>query len=34
MHVVSTNFAKTLVSKREYDVIFWGHQHRISTIND
>jgi len=28
MHVVSTNFAKTLVCKRKYDVILWHHSHR------
>jgi len=31
MHVVSTNFAKTLVYKREYDVILWRHKQRISS---
>ena len=31
MHVVSTNFAKTLVYKREYDVILWCHKQRISS---
>ena len=34
MHVVSTNFAKTLICKREYDVILWRHKQRISNNND
>jgi len=34
MHVVSTNFAKTLICKREYDVILWRHKERISNNND
>jgi len=34
MHVVSTNFAKTLVCKREYDVILWRHKQRTSNNND
>jgi len=25
MHIMSTNFAKTLVWKHEYDVRLWGH---------
>ena len=33
MHVVSTNFAKTLVCKREYDVILWRHKQCISSNN-
>jgi len=33
MHVVSTNFAKTLVCKREYDVILWRHKQGISSNN-
>jgi len=28
MHVVSTNFTKTLVCKRQYDVILWRHKER------
>jgi len=31
MHVVSTNFAKTLVCKREYDVMLRRHKQRISS---
>ena len=34
MQVASTNFAKTLVCKREYDVILWRHHQRISSNND
>ena len=34
MHVVSTNFAKTLICKREYDVILWRHKQRISNNSD
>jgi len=34
MHVVSTNFAKTLVCKREYDVILRRHKLRFSSYND
>ena len=34
MLVVSTNFAKTLVCKREYDVILWRHKQRVSSNND
>ena len=34
MHVVSTNFAKPLVCKREYDVILWHHKQRIPSNND
>jgi len=34
MHVMSTNFAKTLVCKREYDVILWRHKQRVSSKND
>jgi len=34
MHVVSTNFAKMLVCKREYDVVLWRHKLRISSKND
>jgi len=32
--VLSTNFAKTLVCKREYDVILWRHKQRITSNND
>jgi len=32
MHVVSTNFAKTLVCKREYDVILWRISNNKTTI--
>jgi len=32
MHVVSTNFAKTLVGKHEYDVTHSAHQMQITTI--
>ena len=34
MHVVSTNFAKTMICKREYDVILRLHKRRISNNND
>ena len=34
LHVVSTNFVKTLVCKRENDVILWRHKLRISSNND
>jgi len=34
MHVVSTNFAKTLFCKREIDVIVWRHKQRIFSNND
>jgi len=34
MQLVSTNFAKTLVCKREYDVILWPHKLHISSSND
>jgi len=34
MQVVSTNFAKTLVCKCQYDVILWHHKHRLSSNND
>jgi len=34
MHVVSTNFAKTVVYKCKYAVTFWHHKQRISSNND
>jgi len=34
MHIASTNFTKTLVCKRKYDVILWLHIQRISSNND
>ena len=34
MHVISINFAKTLVRKREYDVILWRRKERIYSNND
>ena len=34
MHVASTNFTKTLVCKREFDVILWRHKQFISSTND
>jgi len=34
MQVVSTNFAKTLVCKREYDVISWRHKQRSICSNN
>jgi len=34
LHVVSTNFARILDCKREYDVILWRHKQRISSNND
>jgi len=34
MHVVSTNFAKTLVCKRENDVILWRQKECIFSTND
>jgi len=34
MHIVSTNLAKTLVCKREYDVILWHNKQRISSNID
>jgi len=30
MHIVSTNFAKTLVWKHLYDVKLWRHKHRTA----
>jgi len=33
MHVVSTNFAKMLICKREYDVILWRHKQHLSSNN-
>jgi len=32
MHIVSTNFDKTLVGKHEYDVTHSAHQIQITTI--
>jgi len=34
MHVVSTNFAKTSVWKREYDIVLWRRKQCISSKND
>ena len=34
MRVVSTNFAKILICKREYDVILWRQKQCISNNND
>jgi len=34
MHVVSTNFAETLVCERENDVILWRHKQCIFSNND
>jgi len=34
VHVVSTNFAKTLVCKREYYLTFWRQKQRLSSNND
>jgi len=33
MHIISTNFAKTLVWKHEYDVELWRHKHRTRNRN-
>jgi len=33
MHVASTNFAKTLDCKREYDVTLWRHKQLMSSNN-
>jgi len=32
--ILSTNFAKTLVRKHEYDVKLWRHKHRTPQAND
>ena len=34
MPIMSTNFAKTLVRKHEYDVKLWRHKQRIPSTND
>jgi len=34
MHIVWTTFAKTLVCKRKYEIIFWRHKQRIASNND
>ena len=34
MHIVSTNFAKTLVWNPEYDVKLWRHKQRTPNTND
>ena len=34
MHIVSTDFAKTLVWKHEYDVKLWRHKQYTPNIND
>jgi len=34
MHVVSTNFAKTLFWKREYDIILQRYKQHVSSNND
>jgi len=34
MHIVSTNFAKALVWKHEYDVKLWRHKQRTPNTND
>jgi len=34
MHIISTNFAKTLVWKQEYDVKFWRHKQCAPNTND
>jgi len=34
MHIVSTNFVKTLVWKHEYDVKLWRHKQRTPNTND
>jgi len=34
MHIMSTNFAKTLVWKHEYDVKLWRHKQRTPNTND
>ena len=33
MHIMSTNFAKTLVWKHEYDVKLWRHKQRTQNTN-
>jgi len=34
MHIVSTNFAKTLDWKREFNIAVWRHKQRIPSNND
>jgi len=34
MHIMSTNFAKALVWKHEYDVKLWHHKERTPNTND
>jgi len=34
MHIMLTNFAKTLVWKHEYDVKLWRHKQRTLNAND
>jgi len=34
MHIMSTNFAKTLVWKQEYDVKLWRHKQLTPNTND
>jgi len=34
MHIVSTNFAKTLVSKNKYNFKLWRHRYRTPNSND
>jgi len=34
MHIMSTNFAKKLVWKDEYDVKLWRHKERTANAND
>ena len=34
MHIMSTNFAKTLIWKHEYDVKVWRHKQRTPNAND
>jgi len=34
MHIVSTNFAKRLIWKHEYDVKLWRHKQRTPNTND
>jgi len=34
MHIMSTNFAKRLVWKHEYDVKLWRHKQHTANTND
>jgi len=34
MHVVLTDFDKTLICKRNYDVMLWRNTHRLYSNND